>query len=494
MSDTMILAPVAGWYDDPINDATWRWWDGANWTNQARSKDIPLVSMVPTHAPPKYFDEQRGDGALVAQPVLVPPTPTEHAPTMFLEPEPELEPVDAGEPELIVYDDEPAGPSFDDLVSEAAAHVVDAPAAPAAPAASEYEPPATPEYEAAPATPEHALQPEPGFVPELAAAAEPAYSAQPPMFEPEPVYAAQPPAYEPEPTYAAQPPAFDLSDQSTPAASPQRFGQLFADDPVVSVHVTPETATPSSSISSSTELEIAGREPDAPVYPWDAAIAALAADNARFEAASAASGSVAAVSAPVAPAPSRRTLRGASAPVSAGASSTSTPSTSTTVAVIPRGPAAAPATGAPESANTPWIWILAFGFYIWAAVAGVVQGVVLPMLATSGMDAATLQLIGLAALVVGLVPLWVLASLDRSALARRGLEGPSVLWMLLLPPIGYFVARGRKLAGQNARSRGPRLVLLVVTVIQVAAIAFGVFVAVTMVGALTSLTGVALPF
>ncbi len=483
MSDTMILAPVAGWYDDPINDATWRWWDGANWTNQARSKDIPLVSMVPTHAPPKYFDEQRGDGALVAQSVSVPPTPAEPAPTMFLEPElePELEPADVGEPELIVYEDEP---------------VDEAPAAP-----SEY---ALPEYTAEPA-----YVAEPAFVAQSGA-----YDLDAPV-DPAPVDLA--PAYDlaaattveaaadpyvPATPYvqaspyeqAASAPQY-LPTQQT--AGPQRFGQLFADDPVVSVVVTPESGSTS---SSSTDLEMSGREPGAPVYPWDAAIAALAADNARFEAANSASAGVVTQAAPVAPAmPSRRTLRSTSSP-SAPAAATTTPaaapSTSTTVAVIPRGPAAAPATGAPESANTIWIWLLAFSFYIWGIVGGIANFAALTVVGTGTVaaDPSALGLVGLVTVVAGLVPLWVFAGLDRRALAARGLEGPSILWMLLLPPIGYFVARGRKLAAQNARSRGPRIALTVVTVIQVAAFALGTFVAVTMLSSLLSMTGVTLPF
>lgn len=459
MSDTMILAPVAGWYDDPINDATWRWWDGANWTNQARSKDIPLVSMVPTHAPPKYFDEQRGDGALVAQPVAVPPTPAEPAPTMYLEPEPELEPAEVGKPELVVYDDEPAVPSFEQLVHEA----------PAESPAYDLDTPAdlAPAYDLD-ASSSHAIaHPAEPAAPHTQAAAAPA----------------------PAPQYL--PPQQQEHQQQ---AGPQRFGQLFADDPVVSVVVTPE----SGAASSATDLEVTGRESDGPVYPWDAAIAALAAENARWEAANAASGAVATPATPPVEMPSRRTLRSAppaGAPV-ATTKSAASPSTSTTVAVIPRGPVAAPATGAPESANNPWIWLLAFSFYIWGIVGGIANTVALVAIGagTVSADPTALGLVGLITVVAGLVPLWVFAGLDRRALARRGLEGPSILWMLLLPPIGYFVARGRKLAAQNAHSRGPRIALTVVTVIQLAGIAFGVFVALTMLSTLTSMTGVTLPF
>ena len=136
-------------------------------------------------------------------------------------------------------------------------------------------------------------------------------------------------------------------------------------------------------------------------------------------------------------------------------------------------PAATPTYAAPSSSpNTVWIWLLAFSIYIFGAVAGVLQGVGMVL----APDQATRLLVGVGALVIGVVPLWVFAELDGRALRTRGFEAPSVLWMLLLPPLVYFAVRARKLKRVGARSRGPETALLIVIVVQIlSGIAAGLF-------------------
>jgi hypothetical protein len=123
-------------------------------------------------------------------------------------------------------------------------------------------------------------------------------------------------------------------------------------------------------------------------------------------------------------------------------------------------PAAAPT----ASPNTPWIWVLAFSIYIYGAIAGVVQGVGLVLL---GRDSATSLLVGVGALIVGLIPLVVFADLDGRQLRGRGLPAPSALWVIVLAPLVYFVVRARKLKRVGARSTGPERALLIVVAVQI---------------------------
>lgn len=134
----------------------------------------------------------------------------------------------------------------------------------------------------------------------------------------------------------------------------------------------------------------------------------------------------------------------------------------------------APTAAAPSTnANTPWIWILAFSLYVWAFVAGLGQGIVYSLLPRTDPN---FTLFGAAALVIGLIPLWIFADLDGRALRKRGFPAPSVLWMLLLPPLVYFAVRARKLKRASARSKGPEIALLIVVALQIlAGIAGGLF-------------------
>jgi len=133
-------------------------------------------------------------------------------------------------------------------------------------------------------------------------------------------------------------------------------------------------------------------------------------------------------------------------------------------------PRAAPVATGVEKANTPWIWILAFSAYIWGAVAGALQAAGLSLI---GGTPDMLLYIGAAALIIALAPLWILADLDGRALRKRGFEAPSVLWMLLLPPIAYFLRRAALVKRKGGRSLGPQVALVIVTLSVIAGAVLG---------------------
>ena len=64
--------------------------------------------------------------------------------------------------------------------------------------------------------------------------------------------------------------------------------------------------------------------------------------------------------------------------------------------------------------------------------------------------------VGACSLVV-LVLAWVFAILDQRALTVRGYHAPSVAWMLLLPPLIYFIKRGRAVRKESKRAWPPEL-------------------------------------
>ena len=43
--------PVAGWYPDPENETSDRWWDGANWADHRRPRGAVATAVVPSAAP-----------------------------------------------------------------------------------------------------------------------------------------------------------------------------------------------------------------------------------------------------------------------------------------------------------------------------------------------------------------------------------------------------------------------------------------------------------
>ncbi len=59
---------------------------------------------------------------------------------------------------------------------------------------------------------------------------------------------------------------------------------------------------------------------------------------------------------------------------------------------------------------------------------------------------------GLIAIPAAIIFGWIFAGLDIGALRKRGYRPPSILWMLLLPPIGYFIARSVKLRRDRGKT------------------------------------------
>ena len=141
----------------------------------------------------------------------------------------------------------------------------------------------------------------------------------------------------------------------------------------------------------------------------------------------------------------------------------------------------------PASPTTAWIWLLVFSPLIYGILVGALQQYVFPFFADQAQD--TQLLVGIGALVLPLVLLCVIAELDARTLRSRGFEAPSVLWMLLLPPIAYFVRRWALLKRSGARSFAPTLALFIVYALIVTAV-------VVQLGAIIALVtslGLALP-
>jgi hypothetical protein len=66
---------------------------------------------------------------------------------------------------------------------------------------------------------------------------------------------------------------------------------------------------------------------------------------------------------------------------------------------------------------------------------------------------------------------WVFAYFDQRSLGARGYHPPSIWWMLLLPPLAYFIARGRSVRRESMRAWPPEL-LYVATVLLIMAAMF----------------------
>lgn len=128
------------------------------------------------------------------------------------------------------------------------------------------------------------------------------------------------------------------------------------------------------------------------------------------------------------------------------------------------------------SANNPWVWLLAFGWYVSGAI-GAVPEVALFLIfppALTNPDPASIIIPQAVGLAVGAASFLVFAELDRRALLRAGLPQVSPLWMLIIPPLVYFVVRHRRLAAVGASSRGPELALRIIVWLQVGSIVLSI--------------------
>jgi hypothetical protein len=105
------------------------------------------------------------------------------------------------------------------------------------------------------------------------------------------------------------------------------------------------------------------------------------------------------------------------------------------------------------SPNTPGIWLLALtpligpGVYIAIQIAmrsGGLTGIVPTIVST----------------VAVVLLAWIFAALDARALGERGYHAPSVAWMLLFPPLAYFIARGKAVRRETKSAWGPELVYI----------------------------------
>lgn len=67
MSATLVTAPAAGWYHDPNDSGSWRWWDGSTWTGHVRPKvDTAPVAVAPPMSQPVAVQEPA-----ISQPVAI---------------------------------------------------------------------------------------------------------------------------------------------------------------------------------------------------------------------------------------------------------------------------------------------------------------------------------------------------------------------------------------------------------------------------------------
>ncbi len=63
----------------------------------------------------------------------------------------------------------------------------------------------------------------------------------------------------------------------------------------------------------------------------------------------------------------------------------------------------------------------------------------------------------IAFIVILIASAWIFAGLDVRGLRNRGYDPPSLGWMLLLPPLAYFIRRGRVVRRQGKRAWPPEL-------------------------------------
>jgi Protein of unknown function (DUF2510) len=105
------------------------------------------------------------------------------------------------------------------------------------------------------------------------------------------------------------------------------------------------------------------------------------------------------------------------------------------------------------SPNTPGIWLLALTPLIGPSVYFAIQ----IAMQAGGLSGPVPTII---ASVAVLLVSWIFAALDSRALADRGYHPPSVAWMLLFPPLAYFIARGRAVRRETKSAWAPELVYI----------------------------------
>lgn len=114
--------------------------------------------------------------------------------------------------------------------------------------------------------------------------------------------------------------------------------------------------------------------------------------------------------------------------------------------------------------TTRWAWLVVFSPLIWAVVAGASQAALFTLMPPAAGQ--PVSVLGVFTLIVGLVPGWVLAALDRRELLRRNYDAPpSILWMLLIPPFAYLIRRRRAVRLEGATTRGLDIATLVLGIL-----------------------------
>lgn len=131
------------------------------------------------------------------------------------------------------------------------------------------------------------------------------------------------------------------------------------------------------------------------------------------------------------------------------------------------------------SPQTPGIWLLAamplitFGLaVVLSTFAGVLQ-------VTTG---ASLSVPNIVFSVASVVASWIFAGLDIKALGERGYRPPKIWWMLLLPPLAYFIARGKVVRREGQRAWPPELLYFLSIIVVLAIFVLSVAVVISMLG------------
>lgn len=127
------------------------------------------------------------------------------------------------------------------------------------------------------------------------------------------------------------------------------------------------------------------------------------------------------------------------------------------------------------SPHTPGIWLLA----ALPLMSIPISVIVALAFAVGGLPFANLVA---GAVMLGLC--WVFGYLDVRALTARGYHPPSIWWMLPLPPLFYFIARGRSVRRENMRAWPPELLYVATVLLMTAAALLSTYSMAVQVGAI----------